>query len=207
MTTRFSWITDPTSTQPTAIWNSVLATSPNFLAIPSLGSLVRGWTLIVPKRQMLSLAEMSPDERTELANFTGEIRNTLSTLGESLFEFEHGAARAGSSAGCGVDQAHLHIVPLPFDLISHVDQRTDITPLKLAAEVANCVGPNILAGSEYLWCSDGRARFRAYRAARPESQWFRRLIARELRLEHLWNYSQHPFQENVVKTIEIFGLK
>jgi len=95
MTTRFSWIIDPTSTPSAEMWDSVLVESEYFIALPSLGSLVPGWTLVVPKRQALCLAEMSPIERSELRTFVLEIRHVLAKVGHQVFEFEHGASQMG----------------------------------------------------------------------------------------------------------------
>jgi ATP adenylyltransferase len=207
MTTRFSWITDPTNTPPVKIWDSILAESANFIALPSLGSLVPGWTLVVPKRPALCLAEMSPIERTELRTIVCKIRHVLGKVGHQVFEFEHGVAQTGSLAGCGVDQAHLHVVPLSFDLIDCLDYHRDAVKFEWPSKFTEGLVPETFAGSEYLWCSDGAARSRIGRPIRPESQWFRRVVARELGLASSWNYSEYPFEENILQTLDLFRSK
>jgi diadenosine tetraphosphate (Ap4A) HIT family hydrolase len=201
MRNRFSWITDASDARPSKIEDTVLAESKNFVAVPSLGSLVPGWTLVIPRRRASSLAEIPADELAEMCSFTRAIRLRLGSIGLPVFEFEHGAGLFGSLAGCGVDQAHLHLVPLEFDLVDRFESHRDVRDVQRIGASAPQPVP---IGMEYLWCSDGALRSLMGRPARPTSQWFRRLIAHELSMEASWNYAEHPFENNIRKTIEFF---
>jgi len=44
------------------IWDRPLLGSDHFVAIPSLGSLVRGWLLVVPRCHYLNLAKLPNEE-------------------------------------------------------------------------------------------------------------------------------------------------
>lgn len=201
MSNRFSWVTDAPGARPTKLEDTVLAESKHFVAVPSLGSLVPGWTLVIPRRRAPSLAEIPADELAEMRSFTHGIRSILRRTGLPIFEFEHGAGMFGSLAGCGVDQAHLHLVPLGFDLVDRFESHLDVRDVQRTAAFAPQQVP---IGTEYLWCSDGSLRSLIGRPARPTSQWFRRLIARELGMNASWNYAEHPFENNIRRTIEFF---
>src|SRR4051794_17392481 len=110
--TRFAWITDDAMPRTDAGWDLEILRTERFVALPSVGALVPGWTLVVPRRPLRNLSETSPQERTELAQIADTIAHALGMKGEHVYCFEHGSCEAGSLTGCGVDQAHLHIVPL-----------------------------------------------------------------------------------------------
>lgn len=124
---RFGWIVDQSMSRPTEICDRPVANSEHFIVLPSLGALVPGWVLVVPRRPILNLGALNEIERADLDALVHYLRNVLSSVTNDVFEFEHGPQDRDSSVGCGVDQAHLHLVPLPFDLLSaalEVDNRT-----------------------------------------------------------------------------------
>ena len=42
-----------------AVWNEPILESQNFVVVPSLGSLVEGWTLLLPKSHYLSMGALT----------------------------------------------------------------------------------------------------------------------------------------------------
>jgi diadenosine tetraphosphate (Ap4A) HIT family hydrolase len=64
--TRFHWLLTGGPSRAGEIWNTELLGSKSFAVVPSLGALVPGWVLIVPRRPMLSLRELSTSEQAEL---------------------------------------------------------------------------------------------------------------------------------------------
>lgn len=114
----------------------------------------------------------------------------------TAYSFEHGGLE-GSKVSCGVDQAHLHIAPLRFDLIK-------------AAQTTspgnwNHVGVSMLprgdfGNSEYWFVSSGKdAMVKAI--DNTSSQFFRKIIAREAGTPEYWDYKSNDFIENVATTI------
>jgi ATP adenylyltransferase len=86
------------------------------VALPTVGALVEGWILVVPKSPALSFAEISTPQFDELEAFLGDIIPLLQESYGPVAIFEHGPSRHGSAVGCGVDYAHLHLVPTDVDL-------------------------------------------------------------------------------------------
>lgn len=171
-----------------------------FRAIASLGSIVPGWILISPRIHLLNMAAsyLNPD-------FV-KLRTLLARILEDEFSlpvriFEHGAARSGSRTGCGVDHAHLHMVPLSTSLgppASTFQENLEWFPLS-SSEVARFVG-----GQEYLFYSDDSlSRDPAGIVAlvdEPISQFFRRVLADEVHLPTLFDYRTHSFDSNIRET-------
>ena len=202
--TRFAWVMDDSMARSGALWDREILRTERFVAMPSAGSLVAGWTLVVPRRSMLNLSQTTAEERQELDAIANSIADRLGKVGQEVYFFEHGSCAIGSLTGCGVDQAHLHIVPLSFDLISAATARTDGG---IAWRAARETAPPFAAlpvEGEYvaLWSrSDSRTMVGA--VTEPVSQWIRRVIADELGIGTEWNYRSHPQLGQVRKTLAL----
>jgi len=201
---RFAWITDDTMPRSEALWDREILRTERFVALPSAGSLVAGWTLVVPRRPMLNLSQTDAEERQELGAIATRIADQLSTRGQEVYFFEHGSRAVGSLTGCGVDQAHLHIVPLPFDLITAVTARAEAgIAWRNARETTQPLNA-LPAYGEYvaLW-SRGDRRTMVGAVTVPVSQWIRRVIADELGIGAEWNYQSHPQTNRVRETLSL----
>src|SRR5438552_2279736 len=74
----------------------VWLSSPNFWALPSLGQLQAGHTLIVPRRHVLSMGHLSPALHQELELFRKAVGDALRhRFGVPLW-FEHGCTNESS---------------------------------------------------------------------------------------------------------------
>jgi ATP adenylyltransferase len=185
-----------------APWDRVLAESPSFVAFPSLGSLVAGWVLIVPRRPMLNLSGLSPAEWDELDEFQMQVSGRLRRFGSQLFVFEHGNRMAGGALGCGVDQAHLHLVPLPFDLLQSAIDFPD-SDIQWSLQVDTVSFRNAVSTDvEYIGIMNPASATAVVGHVRqPTSQWVRRLIAKGLGRAEAWDYKHHPNVPNLLGTV------
>src|SRR5581483_7342303 len=103
-----------------ALWNQPLAETENFVVVPSLGSLVQGWVLIVPKNHSLSLGAMHIGFRKEIDTLEKRIKESLhAQYRKPVVSFEHGPSAVKHGTGCGIDHAHLHLVPTDCDVLRH----------------------------------------------------------------------------------------
>ena len=103
-----------------ASWNQPLIETKNFVVLPSLGALVEGWLLILPRRHVLSMGALSTRLQAEADELEGSTRSLLKArYGSRIVAFEHGPSAAKHGTGCGVDHAHLHVLPLNCDLLSY----------------------------------------------------------------------------------------
>lgn len=174
----------------------------NYVVLPSLGSIVPGWLLVVPKFPVSRIADIEPETRKEFEDLVLKARNVVEKrYNNNVYLFEHGGYR-GSPISCGVDQAHLHIVPLPFDLLSvakcarkdeWISSEQEKMPYEFCGE------------EEYLYTSSKEGTL--YGAVpKPESQWFRKLIASHIGCPEMWDYKKHSFSQNIKETIKVIKM-
>src|SRR6266852_4207519 len=99
------------------IWTDVpIYETDGFVVTPSLGALVEGWLLVLPREHAVNTSRIAANLRQE---FTAIVDRTVAIVADEFGPvtlFEHGPSYDGSRLGCGVDHAHLLVVPLPFDL-------------------------------------------------------------------------------------------
>ncbi|MCW0016062.1 HIT family protein [Rhizobium sp. BT-226] len=184
---KFSWIVERSEALRPNFDVPVLETE-DFVVLPSLGSLVAGWVLIIPRRAMPNLSMLSPREQRELTALEERLTQALTPFGGKLYAFEHGGPY-GSVVNCGVDQAHLHLVPLQFDLFAEALSSKEIEWQTLPRFSSIVPEPQ---SDEYLSVAslyDGRVAFG--RPIMPQSQWFRKLIAQTLNVG-TWDYKSFP---------------
>lgn len=185
-------------------WNEPLVETANFVVLPSLGSLVEGWVLTVPKQHVISTGGLPPALRSELDTLTSQVRNVLREIyGKPIVEFEHGPSAAKHGTGCGVDHAHLHLVPIDCDLQSWA---TPFLPTGqdwlhggwTQREEAYRGGLDYL----YLRKDDGQEFITV--SADFGSQIFRRAIAEHLGIADRFNWRTNSELSTVRRTIEAF---
>lgn len=198
---RFHWLFTGEPGGPREPWDRELFSSPSFAVVPSLGSLVPGWLLIVPRRPMISLRELKVEERKEIDQLINEVASRAKIFGGELFAFEHGSGHRGSKMGCGVDQAHLHVVPLEFDLVDWaLSQSGDAFNWTQYSEL---LLTDLPATGEYISVWNVSSRGGAVASVtKSVSQWMRRAIATKLGVDEDWDYRTNPQMENITKTVD-----
>jgi len=174
----------------------------NFSVQVSVGAIVPGWLLITPSYHAPNLIrEYTSNEFVGLRQKVSAI--LASAFRRSVLMFEHGANRDGSLTGCGVNHAHLHLLPLD-SLRSHFADCEPgwgaIKSSQIAAEVGN---------KEYLFYSEDSASDDPNGFLRivdePTSQYFRRHVARAARVDDQFDYRKFPFTENMELTTEVLS--
>lgn len=198
---RFRHAIDPQPGIPIEPWDRRIAESHSFIAIPTQGSLVPGWVLILPRRKAVSISALANDELREFFEFREVVARLISSeFGPPTF-FEHGAGFLGSMVGCGVDHAHVHIVPLEFDLIKAAenDLRSKIVWNEIEDErrLFSYLQPH----ADYMSISSPTGRIVFATEFVPISQYLRRLIATQIGVIDKWDYQVNPFRGNVLATL------
>lgn len=197
---RFDWLYNG-QTSPDEELNAPILKERGVVTLPSLGSIVPGWTLTFPSSPCLNLNSASTIQREMVLEQANMSARRLSALTGRVFHFEHGPETKGSIVGCGLDLAHLHTVALDFDLVSAAmayanDLIWTLHPIRAAW----------MGKYEYVtvWESGSSQRAVA-RIEKPISQFFRKVIATELGIPSKWNYRDHAFRENVAATRQLFN--
>jgi ATP adenylyltransferase len=197
-------VVDPCLTDLPA-WNRPLLVSANFYVVPSLGSLTEGWLLVVPKQHVVAAAALHGQLAAELWTVTAVVRDVLRKQYGPVWLFEHGPSAANRPVGCGVDHAHLHLVPVRGDLLSAAAQ---FLPHGIDFErstFASCQR-SWQNGEDYLYVEapDGGTSFAAF-GTELGSQVFRKAIAHLLGCPERFNWRSDPGVGNIDLTIQQLG--
>ncbi len=168
------------------------------LALASYGALVDGWLLTVPRTHVVASADLSQAEWQSLIDFTSQVAlNAEAAYGVRPVMFEHGPAFAGRSAGCGVDHAHLHVVPLDVDLRSLV-AALETNDAQATSWVPTNGRPLRSFEDDYLWVSDRTGEWVRH-SGQASSQTLRRAIALHLGAAR-WDWKQDVRQDRALRT-------
>ncbi len=164
----------------------------SYIAMASIGALVEGWTLIIPKEHQLSMKSLYSD-----INFTNFVDNLIPRIYKMygpLIAFEHGSNKEGSITACGTNHAHLHLVPFSDSLMNDMN-KSNMEWIKCrSSEIFNIVGK-----SEYLFYTEigtnniwndpiGYLHILEF----PISQYFRQIIAKKLGHSDKFDYKIYP---------------
>jgi ATP adenylyltransferase len=159
----------------------------DWYAMPSIGSLVPGHTLLCPFDHVRSYAALG---RATMVDLCPRLDRLAAGLGGRVQVFEHGNAKTGSQVACSVEHAHLHVVPKGPDMWPHIDARLEWEALEgglpgLAASVGT---------DEYLLYGDLSGRYWVARASDRghASQILRRALATAVGQPEQWNWRAHP---------------
>ena len=176
--------------------------SENFVVVPTVGSIVPGWVLVVPRSHFLSVGYF---DETLLREFI-RIQNTAVKALQECFGpvsiFEHGAVRERESVGCGVDHAHLHIVATEHDLMSGVKvSGANKLQWRRAAGIQaarSCVSEQM----PYIFVQPPSGGAWIGSAEAIESQLMRKVVAAQTGQLDCWDWKAYPFSNNVRETVE-----
>ncbi len=175
------------------------------VAMLSLGPLVEGYSLVLPRRHIACVAEIPKAER---ARFLSLVNDTATRLGETygnLIAFEHGRATCSApSPVTHCHHAHLHLVPTSIDLVKLLAAERDVD---LFSAVPCTSGDSICTAIEAFWQTTN-ATGKPYLIAMSASgagvhfiedalrpQYLRYLVARELGDSELANWVSWPRKE------------
>lgn len=170
------------------------------IAIPSLGSFIPGYLLIVPTVHVTATCKVPSDSRAKFATFTDKLVVRLRSLyGMPVTMFEHGACTESSiTRSACVTHAHLHLIPGNYDLMSAAPKEAiKHTSLEDFLEYER--------NAPYLMLQDPDGPLLSF-DDRPSSQFFRRIIANRLSMPDCWDYALVPFFDNIKRTYKDFEL-
>jgi diadenosine tetraphosphate (Ap4A) HIT family hydrolase len=183
-------------------FNTPLAIDKDYaIAVPSVGSFVPGYILVVPAVHVTASCRIPADHKARLASFTNDLASQLaSKYREKITIFEHGAcdSRLQPQSAC-VNHAHLHLVPGSYDLISEAPEQVHkYSSLEEFLEEER--------EEPYLMLQDPGGPLLSF-ADQPVPQFFRRVVARRLGMADFWDYAAFPFYENIKHTYRDFGIR
>lgn len=189
------------------IHNTVLFESDNFLVIPSIGSIVEGWLLIIPKEQYISMGALNNIVFAELEQLIEKIGEMVFKRYGNYVVFENGAYSKNKLVGCGVDYAHVHIVPTDLNLMKEIETKFDIHYQWDSIDSIRISKTYIENQMPYLYYRNQAKESFITTSNDIPSQLFRKTIAISRGIGEKYDWKEFPFIENVVKTIDSFKLQ
>ena len=189
-------------------WDTVLYESDNFVVVPTLGAIVEGWLLIVTKQHILCMGALQHSVLEELQSVIDFVYTVLSSVYLPPTVFEHGPCTAGENVGCGVDHAHLHVVPLQFDLLESAKYSSELHDLKWTQTPSGLHDIQDLYSQmkSYLYIKSPSSASYVCPVSMIPCQSLRRIIAKESGLESRYDYRKHPFTKNVQATVSALNI-
>lgn len=175
----------------------------NFLVIPGSGAFVDGYLMILPKKHVMSCAELSYEIRLEMYNVLQDIKLILRSIYQKdILIWENGSGTCGhGKSKNSIVHAHIHACPCLLDIL----QTTKMSGINLKEIDVDSL-PDYSKNS-YLFvinydnkwyiCSDTKLYI--------PRQYVRQLIALEQNINtDLWDWRRYPFWTNVEKTGNVF---
>lgn len=183
------------------IENRPIIKNDDYYAIPSIGALVEGWILIVPRKHSCSMKDLYADDNFRM--FVNQVLSKVWTFYDSkVIAFEHGPNKMSSKTSCGTDHAHLHIVPYENSLIEDIHS-SGLTWVKCrSSQISTYAKEN-----EYLFYSelDKNGYWSdpvgyLHILEKPISQFFRKIIANQLNCIDKYDYKVYKNIDSAIST-------
>ena len=187
-----------TTPQP---WDEVLVSGTNFIAVPTLGALIEGWVLIVPRQHCLCVGALCPELLEELRDFRSHVQAMMEIEYGPVIAFEHGPARSGHPAGCGVDHAHLHLLPWRDSWKMTVATHAPVAVNWRRAHGLEHLSSIHRAGVDYLYFEESDGEAWAATSDEIPSQFFRKVVAAATDQHGSYDWKTFSGEENVRATV------
>lgn len=189
----------------TAMHDQLLLERPEWLVAPTLGAIVPNWLLILPRRPALSFRDWQAKggERPEAV-----LRAVCMHLGlafDEIIWFEHGPAAQGTSVGCGLDYAHLHVLVRPsFSFEAFAGLACELADLPWQHRHVDCSYSALGRQGSYCIAGSGDRSISTLHVDAIGSQFFRRVVSAVAGAGSAWDYRRFAHTRNIAITIETF---
>ncbi|MFV0625183.1 hypothetical protein ACBY01_14385 [Sphingomonas sp. ac-8] len=189
-----------------ALHDRVLMQAAGCLVAPTVGALVPGWLLALPRQRALNFRELQHQKFCQPEAVVTEVRDHLGLSADEVIWFEHGPRVDGTPVGCGLDYAHIHIlIRPPFEFSAFANKATALSGLAWRPASAGSAYADIKAGSSYLIAGCGNEVILTQEVEVTGSQFLRRVVAALVGNSDSWNYREHEHPENVAATVALFA--
>lgn len=176
----------------------------NYYLLASLGAMVEGWSLVIPKCHTYSMKSYYNNEGFH--QFTNKCISLVKSTYRinKVIVFEHGANHSGSLTACGTNHSHIHIVPINDSLLDLISAEYSFNKIPISRIEES------IKDSEYLLYAEVNEQFEKsdfyiHILEKPISQFFRRIIADKLGCPEQYNYKENynlEISSNTVKALQ-----
>jgi ATP adenylyltransferase len=182
-------------------WDTTIAETDQYIIVPTKGSLVAGWLLVVSKQHFLCSGELQEKEFVSLERAVYLAKEIVEGHFGAATVFEHGPQVPGTSLGCGIDHLHLHVVALNFSLVEAVNSSIQGVTWQGLPNLRS-LGPLYRSGIGYAVVGEPHAQLVWFPPPHNVRQPLRRAIANHLGVPERFDYAKHPYTENVLRTLD-----
>ena len=169
-----------------------------YKALSSVGAINEGWVLIIPDEHCASSKKYF-----SVSSYLDFVKTVKIGVQEEYGEcvvFEHGPKSAGSLTGCGVDHAHLHIVPVNFYDFEEAVGKAGKEWKKIRLDDVEAY----VRENEYLMYSNSEdwdsGLVNIHILPESESQFFRKVVALISGASEFYDYKKYKFTDNAINT-------
>ena len=181
-----------------ALDNAVLYEDSNFLIKPALGALTEGYLVMMPKRHVFSMAELSDAEIREYFSLEGETKDIISReYGIDPIVLEHGSGNGKGKFDGSIVHAHSHVVPINFAPQEHENFIEEY-----AMQEFNLSKLQRFSGLPYYLYTDqtNTSNISEIKGDAHQSQNLRLKIAKHLGIAEKYDWRKHAFAKNMART-------
>jgi diadenosine tetraphosphate (Ap4A) HIT family hydrolase len=178
---------------------SILYESENFYVTPTLGGFVEGYLLICTKEHFIGLNQLPEELFQELDEVKEKVREILSEIYTEPVFFEHGVIDEIRKGGCCIDHAHLHAIPIDFDIFDDIARNIEARKID---EIKKLIEQRQRKMQYFYYENQKGDKYVFDLEIQPPSQYLRRLIAARIGLVELWNWEENPEFSNFYETLK-----
>ena len=180
------------------IENTIIEESKNFYVMTSLGSLVDGYLIIVSKKHLNSMSELSAEEINEYQSLIDKYRKKLKKIYNKYpIVFEHGCPILNSNMNASsIVHAHSHIVNHNF-----IDENSIIKKYKFK-RINSLL--DLTKNENYIMYLNDKNKYYISNNFPSVSQLMRKLIADDLGYNEKYDWRKERFIDNIDLTIKKF---
>lgn len=172
----------------------------NFACVPSIGSFVEGYLLLIPKQHFLSSLSMPEAHLKELLC----ILNILSSFYQDCYHssyivYEHGSSSLDNIGGMSVVHAHLHLVPYSSSLLPELNEFKFLRFKDILETRSYYLSSN--QNNPYLLFKDTNNFIYFAISENIPSQYFRKKVCDSCGLTGMGDWKEYPFIDNIKRTL------
>jgi ATP adenylyltransferase len=175
----------------------------NLIVCPTLGSFLPNWYLIMPTQHKLNFADWEKD--TNGRSTASEVQRIVKDVlwdGDYIW-FEHGPSRMGSTTGCGVDHAHVHVIlESGFGVDDVLRASAELGVRNWDCSNFGSVFEGRREQSEYLAFGNSCTGYLKNLNQPAGSQFFRRVLANLDGYRSDWDYKLYAHHEIAQKSVD-----
>ena len=179
--------------------------SNHFLVVPGSGGFIDGYLMILPKKHIMSCAELNPEQMEEIRNVISDIKFILKSIYHNeILIWENGSGTDGKGKPkTSIVHAHIHACPCSdkLNILKTIKltgvSLTHIKSFELSSYIKNSYLLVIDFDNQFYISSDTKLYI--------PRQYIRQLLALNLGISgELWDWRCFPFWDNVDKTSQVF---